>query len=64
MKVRVNPDNGQGHGRRARAGPDAFTFRDFDGPSTARFEAMAAVLCDAVRDAATTCPEQAIEISV
>jgi ferredoxin len=64
MTVRVNPDNGQGHARRARAGPDAFTCRDFYGPGTARFEAMPAVGYDAVRDAATTCPELAIEISV
>ena len=43
--------------------PDAFELSDFDGHSTARFETVPPDLEQAVRDAAKTCPEQAIVIT-
>jgi ferredoxin len=60
VKVRVDPDKCQGHTLCAMAAPDAFTLSEFDGHSTARFEEVPSDLVGAVRDAATTCPEQAI----
>jgi ferredoxin len=42
------------------AAPEAFALSEFDGHSTARFEEVPPELVEAVRDAATTCPEQAI----
>jgi ferredoxin len=42
------------------AAPEAFALSEFDGHSTARFEEVPPDLDEAVRDAATTCPEQAI----
>jgi len=42
--------------------PEAFELSEFDGHSTARFEDVPPDLEGAVRDAATTCPEQAIII--
>jgi ferredoxin len=42
--------------------PEAFELSEFDGHSSARFEDVPPALEEAVRDAATTCPEQAIMI--
>jgi len=42
--------------------PQAFKLSEFDGHSTALFEDVPAELEQAVRDAAATCPEQAILI--
>ena len=60
MKVRVDSDKCQGHTLCAMAAPEAFELSEFDGHSTARFEDVPPDLEEAVRDAATTCPEQAI----
>lgn len=62
MRVRVDPDKCQGHTLCAMAAPDAFELSDFDGHSTARFEEVPSELEGAVREAAASCPEQAIEI--
>jgi ferredoxin len=43
--------------------PQAFQLSEFDGHSTALFEDVPADLEQAVRDAAATCPEQAILLS-
>ena len=62
MKVRVDPDKCQGHTLCAMEAPQAFRRSEFDGHSTALFEDVPAELEQAVRDAAATCPEQAIII--
>jgi ferredoxin len=63
MKVRVDPEKCQGHTLCAMAAPDAFELSEFDGHSSARFEVVPPELEKAVRDAAATCPEQAIILS-
>jgi ferredoxin len=63
MKVRVDPDKCQGHTLFAMAAPHVFALSDFDGHSTALIEDVPPELQQAVRDAAATCPEQAIIVS-
>ena len=63
MRVRVDPDKCQGHTLCAMAAPDVFELSEFDGHSTARSEDVPPELEAAVRDAAATCPEQAIVVS-
>ncbi len=63
MRVRVDPEKCQGHTLCAMGAPEAFELSEFDGHSTARFDQVPADLEQAVRDAAATCPEQAIVIS-
>jgi ferredoxin len=63
MKVRVDPEVCQGHTLCAMAAPEAFRLSEFDGHSTPLFEVVPGHLEQAVRDAAATCPEQAIVIS-
>lgn len=63
MKVRVDPDKCQGHTLCAMEAPEAFELSDFDGHSTAKFEVVPAELEGQVRDAAATCPEQAIVVT-
>ena len=63
MKVRVDPDKCQGHTLCAMEAPQAFQLSEFDGHSTAQFEDVPAELEQAVRDAAASCPEQAIVLS-
>lgn len=63
MKVRVDPDKCQGHTLCAMEAPEAFELSEFDGHSTARFELVPTELEPKVRDAAATCPEQAIIVS-
>ena len=62
MKVTVNPERCQGHTLCAMAAPDVFELSDFDGHSTVRVDVVPAALEEAVRGAANTCPEQAIDI--
>lgn len=62
MKVRVDPDKCQGHTLCAMAAPDVFTLSEFDGHSTAITGDVPPDLEQAVRDAAATCPEQAIVV--
>ena len=47
----------------AMGAPEAFELSEFDGHSSARFEVVPPQLERQVRDAAATCPEQAIVIS-
>jgi ferredoxin len=63
VKVRVDPEKCQGHTLCSIAAPEAFELSEFDGHSTARFEDVPEGLEQSVRDAAATCPEQAIIIS-
>ncbi len=60
MKVRVDPDVCQGHTLCAMTAPQIFALSDFDGHSSAVAEDVPVELEQAVRDAAATCPEQAI----
>jgi ferredoxin len=62
MKVRVDPDKCQGHTLCAMEAPALFSLSEFDGHSTATSEEVPPELEDAARDAAATCPEQAIVI--
>jgi ferredoxin len=63
MKVRVDPDKCQGHTLCAMAAPEAFELSEFDGHSTARFEDVPPDMERTVREAAASCPEQAIVIT-
>jgi ferredoxin len=63
MKVRVDPDKCQGHTLCAMAAPEAFRLSEFDGHSSAVSEDVPPALEAAVRDAAATCPEQAIVVT-
>jgi ferredoxin len=63
MKVRVDPEKCQGHTLCAMAAPQIFELSDFDGHSTAIDGDVPAELEQVVRDAAATCPEQAIVVS-
>lgn len=63
MKVRVDPDKCQGHTLCAMEAPEAFELSEFDGHATARFEDVPPELEGKIRDAAATCPEQAIIVS-
>lgn len=59
----MDPDKCQGHTLCAMAAPDVFRLSDFDGHASAIEGDVPAELEEAVRDAAATCPEQAIEIT-
>lgn len=63
VKVRVDPDRCQGHTLCAMAAPEVFELSDIDGHATAVVEDVPAHLEENVREAARSCPEQAIEIS-
>jgi ferredoxin len=63
MKVRVDPEKCQGHTLCAMTAPEAFRLSEFDGHSTALFDEVPAGMEEAVRDAAATCPEQAIVVT-
>ncbi|MEE2030681.1 ferredoxin [Rhodococcus chondri] len=62
MKVRVDPERCQGHTLCAMAAPDVFELSEIDGHSTAVNEDVPADQEDRVREAAKSCPEQAITI--
>ena len=62
MKVRVDGDRCQGHTLCAMIAPDSFELDDVDGHSSAVNEIVPADQEDAVREAAHSCPEQAIII--
>jgi ferredoxin len=59
MKVVVDEDRCRGHGMCLTLCPDVFSMTD-DGYAVADPSEVAAGLEDAVRDAITNCPEQAI----
>jgi ferredoxin len=63
MKVRVDPDKCQGHTLCAMAAPQAFELSEFDGHSHAVREDVPPELEAAVREAAASCPEQAIVVT-
>ena len=62
MKVRVDQDRCQGHTLCAMIAPDMFQLSDIDGSSSAVTEVVPAGQEAAVREAAQSCPEQAILI--
>ncbi len=62
MKVRVDPDRCQGHTLCAMIAPESFELDDIEGHSSAVSEDVPAEQEDAVREAAHSCPEQAILI--
>lgn len=62
MKVWVDRDRCQGHTLCAMIAPDSFELDDVDGHSSAVNEIVPADQEDAVREAAQSCPEQAIII--
>jgi ferredoxin len=63
MRVRVDPEKCQGHTLCAMRASEIFELSDFDGHATAPLEDVPSNLEAAVRDAAATCPEQAIVVS-
>jgi ferredoxin len=63
MKVWVDPERCQGHTLCAMIAPDAFELSDIDGSSSAVSEVVADDQLDQVREAARSCPEQAIVLS-
>ena len=62
MKVRVDQDRCQGHTLCAMIAPAMFAPSDIDGSSSAVTEVVPADQEDLVREAAQSCPEQAILI--
>ncbi len=63
MKVWVDPERCQGHTLCAMIAPDSFELSDIDGSSSAVNEMVPADQEDQVREAAQSCPEQAIMIT-
>lgn len=62
MKIRVDGDKCQGHTLCAMRAPQLFELDDFDGHSTAVSEDVPLGAEEDAREAASSCPEQAIEI--
>ena len=62
MKVRVDQERCQGHTLCAMIAPEMFQLSDIDGSSSAVTEVVPADQEDLVREAAQSCPEQAILI--
>ncbi|MCC5575226.1 MULTISPECIES: ferredoxin [Microtetraspora] len=62
MKVRVDPQICQGHTLCAMIAPDLFALRDEDGHSYAISEDVPAGKEDLAKEAARSCPEQAIQL--
>lgn len=60
MKVRVDPDICQGHTLCAMTAPDLFELSDIDGHANAINEDVPADQETLAKEAARTCPEQAI----
>lgn len=60
MKVWVDPERCQGHTLCAMIAPDSFELDDVDGHASAVNEIVPDDQQDAVREAAHSCPEQAI----
>lgn len=63
MKVWVDPERCQGHTLCAMIAPDSFQLSDIDGSSSAVSEVVPDDQVDQVREAAQSCPEQAIILS-
>ena len=62
MKVSVDSERCQGHTLCAMIAPDSFELSDIDGTSSTVIEVVPSDQQDAVREAAHSCPEQAISI--
>ncbi|MBW8711419.1 MAG: ferredoxin [Mycobacterium sp.] len=62
MKVFVDSARCQGHTLCSMIAPDSFELSDIDGTSSPANEVVPADQEDAVREAAHSCPEQAISI--
>ena len=62
MKVSVDSDRCQGHTLCAMIAPDSFLLSDIDGTSSPVDDVVPADQEDVVREAAQSCPEQAISI--
>ena len=62
MKVRVDQGRCQGHTLCAMIAPDSFELSDIDGSSSPVTEEVPADQEELVREAAQSCPEQAILI--
>ncbi len=60
MKVRVDPDRCQGHTLCAMIAPDMFQLSEVDGCASAVSEVVADDHAELAREAAQSCPEQAI----
>lgn len=63
MKVSVDSERCQGHTLCAMIAPESFRLSDIDGSSSAVDEVVPADREDQVREAAQSCPEQAIMIT-
>ncbi|BBZ51064.1 ferredoxin [Mycobacterium heidelbergense] len=63
MKVWVDSERCQGHTLCSMIAPDSFRLSDIDGSSSAIDEVVPAGREDKVREAAQSCPEQAIIIT-
>jgi ferredoxin len=63
VKVWVDPERCQGHTLCAMIAPDSFQLSDIDGSSSAVNEVVPDDQVDQVREAAQSCPEQAIILS-
>ena len=62
MKVWVDPERCQGHTLCAMIAPEVFALSEVDGSSSAVCEGVPFEQEDLVREAAHSCPEQAIRI--
>lgn len=62
MKVWVDSERCQGHTLCSMIAPDSFELSDIDGTASPANEVVPADQEDAVREAAQSCPEQAISI--
>ena len=62
MRIRVNPDNCQGHNRCKTIAPDLFDLDDFGNASAAGDGLVPADQEDAAQLAIENCPEFAIEL--
>jgi ferredoxin len=62
VKVRVDPDRCQGHTLCSMIAPDSFVLDDIEGHSSAVSEDVPPDQESQVREAAQSCPEQAIKI--
>ncbi|MCV7076382.1 ferredoxin [Mycobacterium szulgai] len=60
MKVWVDPERCQGHTLCSMIAPNSFQLSDIDGSSSAVREVVPDDQLDQVREAAQSCPEQAI----
>lgn len=63
MKVWVDAERCQGHTLCAMIAPDSFELSDIDGSSSAVNEVVPDDQIDQVREAAQSCPEQAIMLT-